>query len=185
MLKSWSKPKRPDEDELEMRLRAEREKLEKNQIKVKEGKIPVFIVFEGWGAAGKGSVTGRIIKNMDPRFFKVESVKEPTEEELRKPFLYRYFIRIPEAGRFTFLDSSWMKEVVTDKIKGELSQKDYRSEIDSVKRFERTLADNGYLMMKFFLHIDEKEQKRRLNGLKKDKSTSWRVSEKDMYQNKN
>ncbi|MBP3326831.1 MAG: polyphosphate:AMP phosphotransferase [Coprococcus sp.] len=184
MLKSWSKPKRPDEVELETRLKAEREKLERNQIKVKEGKVPVFIVFEGWGAAGKGSVTGRIIKNMDPRFFKVESVKEPTEEELRKPFLYRYFIRIPEAGRFTFLDSSWMKEVVTDKIKGELSQKAYRSEIDSVKRFERTLADNGYLMLKFFLHIDEKEQKRRLNGLKKDKNTSWRVSEKDMYQNK-
>ena len=75
MLKDWNKPERPSDEEIDTRLKIARENLTRNQIKVKEGKIPVFVIFEGWGAAGKGSLVGRIIKNMDPRFFNVESVK--------------------------------------------------------------------------------------------------------------
>lgn len=70
MLKDWNKPERPSDEEIDARLKIARENLTRNQIKVKEGKIPVFVIFEGWGAAGKGSLVGRIIKNMDPRFFR-------------------------------------------------------------------------------------------------------------------
>lgn len=72
-------------------------------------KLPVLVLLEGWGAAGKGSVLGKIIKNIDPRFFKVAVMDEPTAEEQRKPFLYRHFVKIPEAGKFVFMDSGWMK----------------------------------------------------------------------------
>jgi len=75
MLKDWNKPERPSDEEIDARLKIARENLTRNQIKVKEGKIPVFVIFEGWGAAGKGSLVGRIIKNMDPRFFNVETRK--------------------------------------------------------------------------------------------------------------
>ena len=68
----------------------------------------MIVLFEGWGASGKGSTISKVIKNIDPRFFKVATMSAPTEEELRKPFLYRYFREIPEAGKFTFLDSGWM-----------------------------------------------------------------------------
>jgi len=108
----------------------------------------------------------------------------PTEEERRKPFLYRYFVKIPEAGKFCFLDSGWMDEVTRGCLHGELKEKEYKKRIDSIKRFERQLTDNGYLVMKFFFHISQKEQEKRLKHLQEDKSTSWRVSDNDLWQNK-
>ena len=77
----------------------------------------------------------------------------PTEEEKRKPFLYRYFVKIPEAGKFEFLDSGWMDEVTKGRLRGELSDKQYAERIESIKRFERQLTDNGYLVLKLFFQI--------------------------------
>ncbi len=184
MLKNWNKPERPGEEELEERLEAARAKLAVQQMQIKEHKLPVFVLFEGWGTAGKGSILGKIIKEIDPRFFKVATMDIPTEEEKRKPFLYRYFVKIPEAGKFCFLDSGWMDEVTRGCLHGEIKEKQYKERIDSVKRFERQLTDNGYLVLKFFFHISQEEQKKRLKGLEKNETTSWRVSSNDTWQNK-
>ena len=184
MINEWSKVKRPEQEELESRLEAAREGLAERQLKIRDGKVPVFVLFEGFGAAGKGSVLGKIIKNMDPRFYSVDTMKSPTEEEMRKPFLCRYFERIPEAGRFVFLDGGWVEEVVSDRVHDRLSDGKYKERVDSIKRFERTLTDNGYLVMKFFFHIDKDVQKERLETLEAHKNTSWRVSKEDLYQNR-
>ena len=109
---------------------------------------------------------------------------QPTEEEKRKPFLCRYFTKIPEAGKFMFLDSGWMDEVTRNRVHGEMDQKTYEQRIDSIRRFERQLTDNGYLVMKFFCHISEKEQKKRIEDLVEEIDTRWRVSENDKWQNK-
>ncbi len=183
MLKDWNGLEKPEVQELDERLKAARAKLAVQQMQIKEHKLPVFVLFEGWGAAGKGSVLGKVILNIDPRFFKVFTMDIPTEEEKRKPFLYRYFVKIPEAGKFCFLDSGWMDEITRDCLHEDLSDKEYKKRIDSVKRFERQLTDNGYLVMKFFFHISQKEQQKRLKGLEEDENTSWRVSENDMWQN--
>ncbi len=183
MLKDWNGLEKPEAQELDERLKAARAKLAVQQMQIKEHKLPVFVLFEGWGAAGKGSVLGKVILNIDPRFFKVFTMDIPTEEEKRKPFLYRYFVKIPEAGKFCFLDSGWMDEITRDCLHEDLSDKEYKKRIDSVKRFERQLTDNGYLVMKFFFHISQKEQQKRLKGLEEDENTSWRVSENDMWQN--
>ena len=100
MLENWIKPQKPDDDEIEARLAAARMKLSALQMQIKEHGLPVLVLFEGWGTAGKGSVLGKVIKNIDPRFFKVATMDAPTEEEKRKPFLYRYFVKIPEKGKF-------------------------------------------------------------------------------------
>ncbi|MGN0389997.1 MAG: polyphosphate:AMP phosphotransferase [Wujia sp.] len=184
MMNAISALQKPVGQELEQRLFAAREELATLQIKVKEGKIPVLVVFEGFGAAGKGSVLGRIIKNMDPRFFRVETMDVPDPTEKRKPFLYRYMKRIPEAGRFLFMDGGWMEEIVKDRLHQQLDDAAFSEKINSVTRFERTLSDNGYLVLKFFFHIEEKEQKKRMDALLKDENTAWRVSEEDLWQNK-
>ncbi len=184
MLKEFNKMEKPQEGELQERLEEAKRKLSAQQMMLKEHKLPVLVLFEGWGAAGKGSTIGKIIRNIDPRFFKVATMSAPTEEELRRPFLYRYFIQIPEAGKFTFLDGGWMEEITKGVLDGSLSEKEYSMRIESVKRFERQLTDNGYLVLKFFFHISEKEQKKRLDALMEDKDTSWRVSEHDRWQNK-
>ena len=98
MLKDFAKAFQPDKETVKASLKEEREKLFANQMKIKDAKLPVMVIFEGWGSAGKGSVIGEVIQNIDPRFFRVATTNAaPTEEEKRKPFLYRYFIQIPEA----------------------------------------------------------------------------------------
>ena len=184
MLKNIVFMDKPEEDELKERLKKAREKLFGLQIQIKDHKVPVLVLMEGWGTAGKGSLIGQIIQNIDPRFFKVATMDQPTPEELRKPFLCRYFTKIPEAGKYTFLDSGWMDEVTRKCLHDKMDKKTYEQRIGSIRRFERQLTDNGYLVMKFFCHISEKEQKKRIEGLKKDVDTRWRVSENDMWQNK-
>ena len=185
MLKNWARPEKPEGEELKQRLKAAEEKLSQQQMKLKEKRLPVLVLIEGWGAAGKGSAIGQIIKNIDPRFFKVFSMPStPTEEERRRPFLYRFFEKIPEAGKFTFLDSGWMDQIMKERLDGKLDDKAYAQRVDSVKRFERGLTDNGYLVLKFFFHISKKEQESRIEALISEKDTAWRVSEGDLWQNR-
>ena len=184
MLKNWSGIEVPSKEEMKSRLDKSRNRLYELQMKIKEHKLPVLVLFEGWGASGKGSTIGKVIKNIDPRFFKVATMSAPSEEELRKPFLYRYMKQIPEGGKFTFLDSGWMDETVQDVLQDKLSEDAYAKRIDSIKRFERQLTDNGYLVVKFFMHIDEDEQAKRIHKLLKEKDTEWRVSHFDKWQNK-
>ena len=185
MLKNWARPEKPEGEELKQRLKAAEEKLSQQQMKLKEKRLPVLVLIEGWGAAGKGSAIGQIIKNIDPRFFKVFSMPStPTEEERRRLFLYRFFEKIPEAGKFTFLDSGWMDQIMKERLDGKLDDKAYAQRVDSVKRFERGLTDNGYLVLKFFFHISKKEQESRIEALLSEKDTAWRVSEGDLWQNR-
>ena len=88
-----------------------------------------------------------------------------------------------EAGQFVFLDTAWMDEITEERLHGTISEDVYANRIESVRRFERQLTDNGYLVMKFFLHISKKEQSRRIAQLEHQKDTTWRVSKKDLWQN--
>ena len=81
MLKDWNKMEQPSDEEMEKRLKKAKERLQQQQILIMQKKLPVLVLLEGWGAAGKGSVLGKIIKNIDPRFFKVAVMDEPTKEE--------------------------------------------------------------------------------------------------------
>ncbi len=183
MLKNWNPVEKPKKTELKERLENAEERLYQLQMKIKEYQLPVIVLFEGWGASGKGSTIGKLIKNIDPRFFKVATMSSPSKEEARRPFLYRYFRQIPEAGKFTFLDSGWMEQTCQEYLDETLKGKEYVRRIDSIRRFERQLTDNGYLVLKFFMHISRKEQSRRMERLLQDKDTSWRVSEFDSWQN--
>ena len=183
MLRSWTPEEIPPKDELKERLSKSKNRLYDLQMKIKERKLPVLVLFEGWSAAGKGSMIGKIIKNIDPRFFKVATMSAPTEEETRRPFLYRYMREIPEEGKFAFLDSGWMEQTAKDVLKGDLSGEDYEKQIESIRRFERQLTDNGYLVLKFFMEIDKEEQKTRMQKLLDKPDTSWRVTGFDKWQN--
>lgn len=184
MLSNWIKPKKMEPEIIEEKLDELREILSTKQTSLREKKRPVMVIVEGWSASGKGSLIGKIIKNLDPRFFKVSTMSVKTEEESRKPFLYRHFIRIPQAGKYTFFDGSWMDEVTSEYLHDELSTSDYKNRLASIKHFERQLTDNGYLVVKLFLHIDENEQRQRIDKLLSDKNTKWRVSPADLWQNK-
>lgn len=184
MLKDYIRSERLTGEELDEKTEQLRETLSSLHVRLQKKKIPVLVVFEGWGAAGKGSVLGKIIKNIDPRFFKVATMSVKSEEEKRKPFLYRHFVKIPEAGKYMFLDGSWMEEVTTEYLQGTVTEEIYRKKMTSIKQFERQLTDNGYIVLKFFFHISEKEQRKRMESLLNDPQTSWRVSKTDEWQNR-
>ncbi|WP_022763397.1 polyphosphate:AMP phosphotransferase [Butyrivibrio sp. AD3002] len=185
MLKDFIVSEMPEEEELKAKLKEERAKLSASQMKIKEAGLPVMVLFEGWNAAGKGAVIGKVIRNIDPRFFKVATLdRAPSEEEKRYPFLYRYIKEIPEAGKFRFFDTCWMEEIVDGVLQGKMDEDTYTKRVHSINTMERQLCDNGYLVVKFFMNISKKEQKKRLDALLGDKDTSWRVTDADIKQNK-
>ncbi len=184
MLKEFAKTTPFENDEIKRRIKEEEARLAGYQMKIKEAGLPVLVMFEGWGASGKGSVIRKVIKEMDPRFFKVKTMAISAAEEKRYPFLHRYLMEIPEGGKFAFMDTYWMEEITDGVYSGDLSRKEYKQKIASINRTERSLHDNGYLVMKFFLHIGPKEQKRRLDALLADENTAWRVNMADLEENK-
>lgn len=103
MLREWIAAEMPEEEELKNRLEAAREKMAVQQLQMKEKKVPVLVLVEGWGTSGKGSSIGRIIQNIDPRFFKVFDMEKKTEEDARKPFLYRHLQRFQRRESLYFL----------------------------------------------------------------------------------
>ncbi|MBQ7463595.1 MAG: polyphosphate:AMP phosphotransferase [Lachnospiraceae bacterium] len=186
MLKDFIKAEKLSEEELKGRLEEERSHLFSLQMKIKDAKLPVMVIFEGWNAAGKGEVIGRVIRSIDPRFFRVATMdRQPSEDEKRYPFLYRFVKEIPEAGKFRFFDTCWMEEVVEGMIGESIDEDEYKKRVHSINVMERQLCDNGYLVIKFFFHISKKEQKKRLEKLKSSKDTKWRVDREDLFQNKN
>ena len=162
-----------------------RTELAKRQQVIAEAKLPVIVIVEGWGAAGKGSAIKNIINYMDPRYYRVYNMDRISEDEDRRPFLYRHAIRMPRQGQFSIYDGGTMDEVVTDYMLGNIDKAEYKARVDSIVRYERQLRDNGYLVLKFFLDIDKDTQEKRLKELTSKKNTSWRVSGKDMWQNEN
>ena len=182
MLKSWTPAEMPEKSDLKEQMTAVQDRLYDLQMKIKEHKLPVLVLFEGWSAAGKGSIIGKVIKNIDPRFFKVATMSAPSTEEIRRPFLYRYMKQIPEEGKFTFLDSGWLEQTAKEVLEGSMSGEAYEKRTESIRRFERQLTDNGYLVLKFFMEIDKDEQKKRMKKLLDSHDTSWRVSDFDMWQ---
>ena len=176
---------RRTEAECKALLKVRRKELAGLQQRLEQAKLPVIVLLEGWSASGKGRTIQSLIRELDPRFFKVLTVNDPTPTELRWPFLKRHFDPIPAAGKVLFLDTGWMEESVRAYLRGELSDKEYEKRLESINIFERQLAAGGYLLVKLFLHIDPQCQKERLDHLAADKDTAWRVNEADRRQNKN
>ena len=123
--------------------------------------IPVIIVFEGWSASGKGTLINQLILPLDPRGFSVYSASGPTEEEKFYPFLWRFWKRTPTRGRLAIFDRSWDRRVVTDRVEGQVKGKQLSQAFEDIRSFERQLADDGVVIVKCFLHISKREQKRR------------------------
>jgi len=149
------------------------------QRRAYELKIPMIIVFEGWDAAGKGTLINKLLLALDPRGYTVHPTNPPTEEEVLRPFLWRFWIRTPEAGRIAVFDRSWYGRVLVERVDKIVKKKAWERAYGEIVSFERQLVDGGFVIIKFFLHITKKEQKKRFGKLRKNKSTAWKVTKDD------
>ena len=160
------------------------EKLGLLQRECKDAGIPVILVFEGMGAAGKGVQINRLIQALDPRGFDVYACDRPTEDEQMRPFLWRYWTKTPAKGRIAVFDRSWYRSVQVDRFDGLTPEDKLGDAYQDILSFEKQLCDDGTVIMKFFLYIDKDEQKRRFKKLEGSKETSWRVTDEDWNRNK-
>lgn len=151
--------------------------------KIREQKIPAIIVFEGWGASGKGTLIANLISELDPRGYKVHAMSAATADEARHAWMRRYWLKVPQYGQMAFFDPGWYKEALKARMDGDITEKDFQSRLCDIQDFERQLRDDGYVLVKFFLHIGRKEQRRRFERLEAKKATRWRVTEADWRQN--
>lgn len=153
------------------------------QRECKAQNIPIIILFEGFGASGKGLQIGRLIQSMDPRGFEVYPIKNETEEEQMHPFMWRFWTKTPAKGRIAIFDGSWYRKVLIDRFEKRTKSKNLPEAFHSINSFEEQLTDDGTLIIKLFLDIDKKEQKKRFEKLEKNKETAWRVNQGDRERN--
>ncbi|MBR4540319.1 MAG: phosphate--AMP phosphotransferase [Clostridia bacterium] len=185
MLKEFERKKAEVKDTaLNAEIKQIREKLLGQQQLIRDQKLPVLVLIEGWAAAGKGTLIKELISEIDPRFYNVTSPAIVPESEQRYPFLYPYAAAMPENGKFMFLDSGWMESTVRKYLRHEITKEEYKRRVRSVNEFERQLRDGGYVVLKIFLHIEKDEQFERLQALAERKETDWRVTPEDLWQHK-
>ncbi|QCS50397.1 MULTISPECIES: polyphosphate:AMP phosphotransferase [Cyanophyceae] len=178
-----------EDKDYKKRLRAAQIKLRQLQLKIHQEKLPVLLLFEGWDAAGKGGAIKRLTDVLDPRSYKVDAFGAPTEEENRYHYLWRFSRHLPGMGTIGIFDRSWYGRVLVERVEGFATEAEWKRAYREINEFEAQLIHKGYVLVKFWLHIDPDEQLKRFeqrqdNIFKKYKLTDedWRNREKwDQY----
>ena len=144
-----------------------------------DAKIPSVIVFEGWDAAGKGTTINALTRRLDPRGFKLHAIQAPRTFETHMPWLWRFWLKLPNYGEMGIFDRSWYGRLGVERVEGFTPEEKWHRGFRDIVDFERTIADDGYIVMKFFLHISKDEQRKRFKVLEKDVLESWHVQPED------
>lgn len=163
----------------ERSFRPLRDQLSALQRSVYEAGIPVVLIFEGWDASGKGDTIEKVVGRIDPRGYVVHVTRAPTEEEQLRPFLWRFWTRLPERGSIAIFDRSWYRRVLSERVDEDVPRRVWRTAYEEINQFERMLVDDGALVVKFFLHISKAEQKARFEKMERSKYERWRVTRRD------
>lgn len=179
MLETVDLSKRLSKEEYRARLAELRDRLYDLQKACWDAGIPTIILFEGWDASGKGTSINLLTQRLDPRGFKLYAIQAPRTSEQRMPWLWRFWLKIPNYGQMAIFDRSWYGRVLVERVEGFAPEPVWRQAYQDIANFERTLADDGYVILKFFLHIDKKEQARRFKKIEKDPLEAWRVQPED------
>jgi polyphosphate kinase 2 (PPK2 family) len=141
--------------------------------------IPVVIIFEGWDAAGKGTSIQALTEPLDPRGFKLYPIRAARTYEKNHPWLWRFWLKLPARGEWAIFDRSWYGRVLVERMEGLVPDEEWRRAYRDIVDFERTIADDGHLIIKYFLHISKDEQKSRFEKLIKDPLMAWHVEPED------
>ena len=147
-------------------------------------RAPSLVVFEGWDASGKGTTIATLTQRLDPRGFKLYPITAPRTYEQQRPWLWRFWLKAPNRGEMVIFDHSWYGRVLEERVEGIVPEKAWREAYRDILDFERMLADDGTVILKFFLHISKKEQKKRFKRIQKDPLESWRITAADWTRHK-
>ena len=172
-------------DEYEERLAAAQERLLALRLRcgglTGDGRLgpPLCVVMEGWDASGKGGAIKRLLGDLDLRHVRVAQFAAPTKDELRHHFLWRFWPKLPGRGGMAVFDRSWYGRVLVERVEKLTEEEAWRRAYGEITSFERSLSDEGMLLVKLWMHISDEEQLRRFERRRDDPLKSWKLTDED------
>ena len=141
--------------------------------------FPVIILLGGVDGAGRGETVNLLNEWMDPRHIETHGMGEPTEEELQRPEMWRFWQALPPKGKIGMFLGSWYTTPILDRVKSKIKSEVFENSMENIAHFEKMLTDEGALILKFWMHLSKAKQEVRLKTLEKTAKTRWRVSSRD------
>lgn len=168
-----------DEDDYKPKIKDLQLRLLNLTRELAEAHRSLVVVFEGPDAAGKGGAIKRLAERLDPRLLRVHSVIKPTAEEYQHHYMWRFWNKLPPYGQTVIFDRSWYGRVLVERVEGFATEKQWKRAYEEINEFERTLADDGAIFVKFYLHISKDEQLFRFKRREADPYKHWKINDED------
>jgi AMP-polyphosphate phosphotransferase len=149
------------------------------QIGPREIGPPLLVLFEGWDASGKGGAIKRLVDQLDPRHARVAQFAAPTYDEKRHHFLWRFWPVLPGWGGMTVLDRTWYGRVLVERVEGFAPENAWRRAYGEIVDLETSLAAEGTILVKFWMHVSPAEQLQRFESRQADPYRSWKLTDED------
>jgi polyphosphate kinase 2 len=175
-----SKKKKADEQEYLKTLEYLQTELVHLQHWVVTQGLRVVVIFEGRDAAGKGGIIKRIAERVSPRVFRTVALPAPTDREKTQIYLQRYIAQLPAAGEVILFDRSWYNRAGVEKVMGFCTAQEHADFLRTVPDFERTLVDQGIILLKYWLNVSNEEQEKRFLKRINDPMRRWKLSPMDL-----
>ncbi|MHC4848647.1 MAG: polyphosphate:AMP phosphotransferase [Planctomycetota bacterium] len=156
-----------------------REQLLEAQVQLREEGVPVIALFAGVDGAGKGESANLLSGWMDARWLVTRAFDEPTTEERERPAFWRYWRDLPSKGQIGVFLSAWYHDPLLQHVNKEISKAEFNDQLDKILSFEKMLADDGAVILKFWMHLGKQAQRERFETLEADPLQRWRVTQKD------
>ncbi|MEO6053941.1 MAG: UDP-galactose-lipid carrier transferase [Chthoniobacterales bacterium] len=168
-----------DQEEYKRKLKEYQLNMLNLQLRLRETKRTVIVVVEGPDAAGKGGAIKRIVEKLDPRLLRVYSIIKPTPEEYQHHYLWRFWNRLPSYGQMVVFDRSWYGRVLVERVEGFATNAEWQRAYQEINEFERTLTDDGAIIIKLYFHITKQEQLARFKRREGDPYKHWKITDED------
>lgn len=166
-------------EEYDKKIDKLQKKAERLVLNLYRQKKAAIVAFEGADAAGKGGAIQRLLKEVDPRGYDVATTAAPKNGENLYHYLWRFYKTFPPKGRLTVYDRTWYGRVLVERIEGFTPEYRWQQAYGEINEMEKTLADDGILIMKFLLVINEEEQKRRFEAREGDPMKQYKITDED------
>ena len=140
---------------------------------------PLLVLFEGWDASGKGGAIKRLVEELDPRHARVAQFAAPSHDEKRHHFLWRFWPVLPGWGGMAVLDRTWYGRVLVERVEGFASEEAWQRAYGEIVDLETTLAAEGTILVKFWMHVSPDEQLRRFESRRADPYRAWKLTDED------
>ena len=176
---SKPKPRMDDSEEYHAKLKEEQERFRKLQEEAYRKGVPTVIMYEGWDAAGKGGNIKRIAQAIDARSYQIFPSPAPSKAELAHPHLWRYWTRLPQAGKIGIYDRSWYGRVLVERVEGFATPEQWGRAYDEINAFEHQLVQWGAVLLKFWVDITPDEQLARFEARAADPTKTWKLTDED------